>query len=224
MTSGAVILADLNRVPTSVIDNWLAAMNPSTRNRAASFLSPRRYRQFVTARYLLATLLMDWTGLTPNIVESSSLGPQVTNPDIHCSISHSGNAVMAGFSTEAAIGVDIEFHRQRDVERLVMTYFHPDEQEVFAKLNESEKQYWFYQIWTRKEAYAKLSRHGLTLKQLSRSVLQASKMETVNTYCAGEYTASIVHQSGVPVTAQLISEWNSDPSHWRSLCPLSLTS
>jgi phosphopantetheinyl transferase len=219
MTSGAVILADFDHVPASVIDYWLSAMSPATRKRAMMFSSPRRFRQFVAGRWLLATLLADRMGITPCIVESSSREPQVANADVHCSIAHSGNAVMAGFSVEAPIGVDIEQHRQRDVERLVMTYFHSDEQRFFADLDKDARLSWFYRIWTCKEAHAKASGQGLTLKHLAQSVLQESKTETVDTYFLDNHTASIAHQSTARVTARFMTDWGKGTRHWQLLHP-----
>ena len=163
--AAAAVLLAIDTVPDPVVDSWLAAMPAETQARAGTFRSRRRCRQFVIARHLLATLLREQLGSAVGIVAEADGRPRVTGA--HCSIAHSGGAVMAGFSLLAPIGVDIEQHRPRDVERLVMTYFHPREQETFATLESAQRQRWFYRAWTRKEACAKASGQGLTLKALA---------------------------------------------------------
>src|SRR5690606_38490335 len=125
--------------------------------------------------------------------------PRLTGSDTYCSISHSGSAVMAGFSQLAPIGVDIEQHRPRGFQRLVREYFHPDEYRAFEHLEAEQQSSWFYRLWTRKEAAIKASGEGLTLKSLRKPATFPDAGSTwVTTCCLDQgcldhFTLSIAH-------------------------------
>lgn len=200
--ASAVVLAALDQLPDGVVDSWFASLSAPAQARARAFRSHRRYRQFVAGRQLLATLLRQRLGIDPLISEQPSGRPCVAGANVHCSIAHSGSAVMAGFSVLAAIGVDIEQQRSRDFERLVTTYFHPDEQQVFATLDSGARQQWFYRAWTRKEACAKASGQGLTLKTLAAPEPDAGGRTAVSTAVFQGYATAVVHCSPMPVTLE----------------------
>jgi len=198
--ASVAVLATLDQASDAVVDSWFAALPAPAQARARAFCSRRRYRQFVAGRQLLATLLRQRLGIDPLIGEEPGGRPCVAGADLHCSIAHSGSGVMAGFSVLAPIGVDIEQQRSRDFERLVTTYFHPDEQRVFATLDSGARQQWFYRAWTRKEACAKASGQGLTLKTLAAPEPDADGRIAVSTAVFQGYATAVVHCSPVPVT------------------------
>ena len=73
------------------------------------------------------------------------------------SISHSGNMV-AVCTGENPVGIDIEFiDTSRDFGKLSNRVFCGDELEFFKKSSTADC---FYEIWTRKEAYSKISGEG----------------------------------------------------------------
>lgn len=85
--------------------------------------------------------------------------PYIENVKVEFSISHSGNIAVCAIS-DAPVGIDIE--RIRDVNiSLAKKHFAPDEQKyVFEKWSLSKQR--FFEIWTRKEAYAKMLGKGIS--------------------------------------------------------------
>ena len=78
-------------------------------------------------------------------------------PDIHFSLSHTGNAVLCALS-ERPVGADIEMIRSRNLE-LLHSVFSEREQE--ALLRSEHPEILFTEFWTRKESCLKLTGEGL---------------------------------------------------------------
>lgn len=79
------------------------------------------------------------------------------HPDIHFSISHSGEYWTCAFA-DAEIGLDIQiedYHRKK--EKIAKRFFSPGEQ-VYLEAYDYEE---FYDIWAMKEAYLKYIGEGL---------------------------------------------------------------
>lgn len=78
-----------------------------------------------------------------------------SHPEIHFSVSHSGNTWAVVFAPYE-VGLDIQTGGTKiSQERVAKRYFHPHEYELF------ESGYDFYSIWTRKEAVCKLLGYGI---------------------------------------------------------------
>jgi phosphopantetheinyl transferase len=70
----------------------------------------------------------------------------------HISLSHSKEMVAAAICADFPIGVDIEFHQQRDFNKLANYAFGVEEVKAAAK-----GAFEFYKIWTMREAIAKIN-------------------------------------------------------------------
>ena len=77
--------------------------------------------------------------------------------DLFVSASHSGGHCVCAAST-APIGVDVQFHAAADYGAIAARFFHPDEARYVA-LGGAEA---FFEVWTAKEAYVKLTGEGLS--------------------------------------------------------------
>ena len=78
-----------------------------------------------------------------------------SHPNIHFSVSHSGEIWAAAFSCKE-VGLDIQIPNcSINHEKIAKRYFHPDE---YKKYIDGEN---FYSIWTRKEAVCKLFGFGI---------------------------------------------------------------
>ncbi len=75
-------------------------------------------------------------------------------PNIRFSISHSNDLIVLAMSN-TEVGIDIEYIKPRSFESIVEKRFFPDE-----KL-EAQTLEGFLKVWTRKEAYLKLTSEGL---------------------------------------------------------------
>jgi phosphopantetheinyl transferase len=82
-------------------------------------------------------------------------------PSVHFSVSHTGNIFACGFSDEP-IGLDIQVYKSRQDEadrckKIAARFFHRDEIDALDADTVSA----FYNIWTAKEAYVKLTGQGI---------------------------------------------------------------
>lgn len=62
---------------------------------------------------------------------------------------------------EREVGADIQFPRAAKKERIVKRFFSPKEQEQWLACDETEGEQLFYRLWTRKEAYGKMTGEGI---------------------------------------------------------------
>lgn len=87
--------------------------------------------------------------------------PYLQDYPLYFNLSHSGNYVVCAISTRE-VGVDIQEYKKADVERLARRFFSKEEQSFLkACAHEKEQNELFYHLWTRKEAYGKLTGEGI---------------------------------------------------------------
>ena len=136
------------------------------RARAARLIRPADGFRFVQAHARMRRILGGLLGRAPASLEfapGEKGKPMLpAHPRLHFNLSHSG-ALMALAVTEAgAVGVDVEridtSHRLDD---LVDRYFAPAEAAAFRALEEPLRPHAFFDIWTRKEAFIKVTGEGL---------------------------------------------------------------
>ena len=82
-------------------------------------------------------------------------------PDLHFSVSHSGDVFVCAFS-DAPVGVDIQEYKKRPDEaercrKIAARFFHFDEVDALDADTVSA----FYNIWTAKESYVKFTGDGI---------------------------------------------------------------
>lgn len=82
------------------------------------------------------------------------------HPDIHFNISHSGDWVV-GIVSDSSVGIDIEkiTEMKSDISSLVLA---EDENKKLHKLHENERGPFFFELWTLKESYSKVTGKGLS--------------------------------------------------------------
>lgn len=81
---------------------------------------------------------------------------------VEFSVSHSGAVSIFAFAGVGALGVDVEsLQRKVNAPAIVKRYFHPQEADWLASLDEKESHSEFFRMWTAKEASVKLSGVGM---------------------------------------------------------------
>lgn len=127
-------------------------------------------RQFVAGRALLRTTLARATGRDPRTfrLHYGERGKPFLPQGPPFSLSHSGDWVVAAVGAGAGpagggrVGVDVEVVRPvRRMEAVVQRRFAPEEAEWWAGLPAGRRRAGFFQLWTRKEAFAKALGDGL---------------------------------------------------------------
>lgn len=78
--------------------------------------------------------------------------------------SHSGNIVVLSISNKD-IGIDIQEHKSVKYKDIALKIFNKNELAELEKFNNNEKT--FFDIWTKKESYLKMTGTGLTRKDIN---------------------------------------------------------
>ena len=109
------------------------------------FNTEKRFYEYTIGRYLVKNVAKDMFGIAnPEIVINEKGKPYLENEDLHFSISHSNNILMACFD-KCPCGIDLEEMKDRNIERFSEYYG-----------EEFEDKFDFYKYWTLKEASYKL--------------------------------------------------------------------
>ncbi len=110
------------------------------------FLSEEKEIQHCLGRYLVKTVANNFFKLDNSDIVLVNKKPRFKSNDIHFSISHSQNIIIAAFDKNP-VGVDIEFMKDRNFKELFKRYNY--------KSNNISKEL-FYSFWTEYEAAIKL--------------------------------------------------------------------
>lgn len=118
------------------------------------------HRLPVLCRYEVSELLEKISAPVPITYRYGNAGkPYFRDNPFYFNLSHSGDYVFCVLSC-AEVGADIQKHQNYNNEHLARRFFSP--QEIVALQNCREGQdALFYRLWTRKEAYGKLTGEGI---------------------------------------------------------------
>ena len=106
--------------------------------------------------------------------------PYFQDYPFYFNLSHSGEYVFCAIS-DREVGVDIQQFRPVEEVRLTRRFFSEEEQKILERcLDREERRKLFYRLWTRKEAYGKLTGEGISAS-MGRNVLPAGELPTSNT-------------------------------------------
>ncbi len=169
-------------------------MPPDELERADRFIFEKHRRRFIFAHYGLRKILSDYLNILPENIEFTILShgkPELINQQnpnhIEFNLSHSGETALVALRTEKAIGVDIEYHRDREFLGLADHVFSDLECKTLNAINsnncdhtdnDSEEIHAFFHIWAQKEAFIKAIGQGLSypLKEFSVSATEPAKL------------------------------------------------
>jgi len=164
------------------IDVWRASLDNSAAEISAlwnllSVAEQHRARQFhreidstryIVCRGTLRSLLAEYTSTPPRLVPirvlpngKPSLPIGRNTQTLHFNLSHCGGRALFAFS-DHEVGIDIQrVETNDDLPRVVANFFSPGEVATFDRLEESERERFFFRTWVRKEAYLKATGEGL---------------------------------------------------------------
>lgn len=77
-------------------------------------------------------------------------------PGVHLSVSHGGDYFVC-IIADKPVGIDVQEKRRASSEKIAARYFSSDENNYIKENGEAG----FFKLWTRKEAYSKLTGEGL---------------------------------------------------------------
>ena len=155
-------------VPPETIAGLYATLSQDERDRSARFRFARDRQRFIAARGALRALLGRYLGtrsgdirFTYNAFGKPDLSPEFGGR-LRFNLSHSGDLALIAVTTDAAVGVDLEYVRAHpDYPEIARSVFSATEVEELNRLPSHLYPRAFFTCWTRKEAYVKARGEGL---------------------------------------------------------------
>ena len=188
-----------DHVDTLDIDLALARVSVQRREQALRFRHEGGRRLCLAAYLLFMDGLREEYGLTePPVFDYSSEGKPfiAARPDIHFSLSHSGNVALCVLADQP-VGADVEVPR-KITSSLIAYTMNADEQ---AKINASQNpEMQFLHFWTRKEALLKLTGEGI--RNDMKAVLEEEGKYQIETVRADNYIFSVAKFKNTPENPQ----------------------
>ncbi len=146
-------------------------------NRAAKYHFEKDKRVYESGHVFIRKILAHYTSLDAAKLDLSPIvnqKPKLENSPfrIHFNISHSGNKILVALGFNSDVGIDVEkIIPDFDMDGFAEANYHPNELEQFRSMKGIEETDYFYKIWTRKEAWLKLTGEGINdkLKELDFS-------------------------------------------------------
>lgn len=195
------LFPDIHGIDKETLKTWTARLAAGDRYRAGEIRGDERRREFIVSRTLLASLARNNLGLSVQVLSSVGEPPRLLTRDgehIACSISHSKDAVLVGMNTGGSIGVDVERHGTRALDKLVKRYFWTAGYDYFAGQSPAAGQSWFYREWCVREALLKCHGQGNLLRLLG-APLQLPSQFTARVGQTTDLTiAAVFEGSGYP--------------------------
>ncbi|MGH8671836.1 MAG: 4'-phosphopantetheinyl transferase family protein [Burkholderiales bacterium] len=139
-------------------------------SRADRFRFDRHRDRFLSAHMALRQILGGYLSTSPAEIEfcygpqgKPALAKPVTDLALNFNLSHADDLALVAVSHGRQLGVDIE-HLRSNVEALAIArrFFSPREFAALSALSPQAREVAFFELWTRKEAYAKARGDGLT--------------------------------------------------------------
>lgn len=128
-----------------------------------------RKSQTLYARCLLSYAIQQITGreITPAVLMeqlcyTNKGKPFLPGEALEFSISHSGNITVVAMGKNSRVGIDIEFGKKKILQQYHDLYMHADELTLLGECKSNADAY-CTQVWTKKEAIAKLFGEGWSI-------------------------------------------------------------
>jgi 4'-phosphopantetheinyl transferase len=155
-------------VPPETIAGLYRTLSPDERDRSVRFRFARDRQRFIAARGALRALLGRYLGTRPgeirfvyNAFGKPELGPEFGSR-LRFNLSHSADLALIAITTDAAIGVDVEYIRPHpDYPEIARSVFSAAEVDELERLPSDLYPQAFLGCWTQKEAYVKARGEGL---------------------------------------------------------------
>ena len=155
-----VYYSNVASISAAKIDKLIPAL-PHWRQEAVTNIRLDNDRKLSIAAGTLLMLALEDSGISPDsvILKNSHGKPYLRDyPDVHFSLSHSGDYAMCAIS-DSPIGCDIQ--KISDTRPQVARRFFTQAEQLYLQGSE-DPQVEFTRIWTRKESYVKMKGLGIS--------------------------------------------------------------
>ena len=186
-------LLSIRDIPKSQYELYYSLLSDEKRERVDCFRFEDDKKRSVFGEMLARKMIAEKSGVSEESLEFSvtELGkPYLTEPEVHFSISHSGDYVLCAVS-DTPVGADIE--KTRPVEERLIRRVCTDEEASFVLegSDAAERLRRFFRVWTAKEAFFKCRGTGITdLKSVS---IFEEPLSQIETFYHEDYAISIYY-------------------------------
>lgn len=168
---------------TNEIHTWFGDLNEQTKNcelyksilssdeiqQSRFFIGEKLQNRYLICHGVLKILLGIYSGVPPekiNLSRNSLDKPEWKNHEIKFNLTHSGNKFGIAFSRNREVGLDLEMIRDlADFDQMIQFNFTTGEQHYIQKKSHGFIDR-FFQLWTIKESYLKLTGSGMRINPL----------------------------------------------------------
>lgn len=144
----------------------LAGLVPGESRRYRELATGRARIQYLASRWLLRTHLGEMLAVPAGEIGldyPAGAAPRLRGRGWRVGLSHSGGVVFCAVCRDAAVGCDVERHRQRpSLRRIASSYFDVEESNHLGEVDDDRRLDDFYRLWTLKEAGKKALGLGLS--------------------------------------------------------------
>ncbi len=166
--NGAIILiADVDDFSEEHFEQFVSQLTEAESERAASYLSWLHRKQYILSHFLLRKVIGQILGKNPLdilFIEAEKKKPALAgaNQSLSFNLSHAGGKILIGLNFDGEIGVDIEKEDPGfDYTAFAKEHFSDGEKRMLDQAGNDKAVKIFFKIWTRKEAWLKLTGEGL---------------------------------------------------------------
>jgi 4'-phosphopantetheinyl transferase len=138
--------------------------------RAARYHFEKDRRVYESSHVFIRKVLAHYTAQEASAISLSPIvnqKPLLLNAPfpIHFNITHSGSRIMVAVGFDSDVGIDAErVITDFDTDGFAEANYHPNELAELQKLKGDDETFFFYAVWTRKEAWLKLTGEGVNDK------------------------------------------------------------
>lgn len=189
---------DIRDLSDAEYNKWYSLMNKDKQQRVDSFRFEYDKKRTVAGEMLARKAVSEWCNVAPEsiVFDKTKHGkPFAKDLDVEFNISHSEDVVVCAVDNKP-IGIDIEFIRPVDLQ-IAKRIFNDNEMEYlfgkapssadFCKTTDNEIISRFFELWTKKEAYAKCIGTGI----FAENIKALNCILNVNTFNLNNYIVSV---------------------------------
>lgn len=134
--------------------------------QSSKFITSALSNNYIITRAVLRSILAKYLNIIPQDIEfiTNRYGkPSVKGSDIKFNMSHSVKSAYYAVSASFDLGIDVEFFNiKKNIFDIAKSVFSTTEFDYFIKLSNDERQEFFFEAWTKKEAMIKAVGLGLS--------------------------------------------------------------
>ena len=155
-----VFICDISKVSSEQLNNFASFLSETEKNRLQNMISVKRQREFVCGHYLLRKILSEEKNKALNEIEINTLSSGalvLADPSLgYISLSHSHEQVAVAFASNP-VGLDMEWIQSKDNYNAILEQIDAVKDAGQLLSQGYTMQETFFRLWTRREAYYKLS-------------------------------------------------------------------